>query len=174
MSLPGGLAVTWGGLAEVRDYEIFVGNASPMDFNGLVRHYFLRSGPHVADIRVNLVSKDHRSQQSHEILLRIRKKVAELALSMGANVKLVEVPPGPPVLSTITAEVYGPPHATYAEQIAVARLVERRLASEPGVVDVDTSAEADQLRYVIRNGQGQGSGFPESRLRPSPIRSRLS
>lgn len=138
-----------GGLSEVRDYEIFVGNASPMDFNGLVRHYFLRQGPHVADIRVNLVSKDHRVQQSHEILLRIRDEITELAESMGANIKLVEVPPGPPVLSTITAEIYGPPEGTYAKQIEIAQAVERRLAIEPGVVDLDLSSEDDHIRYIF-------------------------
>lgn len=138
-----------GGVSEVRDYEVFVGVASPMDFNGLVRHYFLRQGPHVADIRVNLLPKDHRVQQSHEILLRIRNSVTELAESLGARVKLVEVPPGPPVLSTITAEVYGPPDGTYADQIAVARIVERRLSTEPGVVDLDVSTEDDQVRFVF-------------------------
>jgi multidrug efflux pump subunit AcrB len=138
-----------GGLAEVRDYEIIVGTASPMDFNGLVRHYFLRKGPHVADIRVNLLAKEHRVQQSHEILLRIRNEVTQLAESMGANVKLVEVPPGPPVLSSITAEVYGPPERAYAQQIEVARNVMARLKHEPGVVDLDVSAEDDQIRYVF-------------------------
>ncbi|QDV41755.1 Multidrug export protein AcrF [Stieleria neptunia] len=138
-----------GGLAEVSDYELFVGTASPMDFNGLVRHYFLRQGPHVADIRVNLLAKEQRVQQSHEILLRIRDEVTELAESMGANIKLVEVPPGPPVLSTITAEVYGPPHGTYAQQIDVARNVMGRLTQEPGVVDLDVSAEDDQIRFVF-------------------------
>jgi multidrug efflux pump subunit AcrB len=137
------------GVNEVRDYEVFVGIASPMDFNGLVRHYFLRQGPHVADIRVNLIPKEQRAQQSHEILLRIRNSVTELADSLGANVKFVEVPPGPPVLATITAEVYGPPDATYANQIAVARLVERRLAAEPGVTDLDVSTEEDQIRFVF-------------------------
>lgn len=138
-----------GGLAEVRDYEITVGAASPMDFNGLVRHYFLRSGPHVADIRVNLLAKDFRVQQSHEILLRIRDEVTQLAESLGANVKLVEVPPGPPVLASITAEVYGPPEGSYAGQIDVARQVMQRLKHEPGVVDLDVSAEDDQIRFVF-------------------------
>jgi multidrug efflux pump subunit AcrB len=138
-----------GGLSEVRDYEIFSGFSSPMDFNGMVRHYFLRSGPHVADIRVNLVNKDYRVQQSHEILLRIREPIRKLADSLGANVKLVEIPPGPPVLSTVTAEVYGPPDRPYSEQIAVAQTVEQRMAREPGLVDLDISAEADQLKYVF-------------------------
>lgn len=135
--------------AEVRDYTIFVGLASPMDFNGMVRHYFLRQGPHVADIRVNLAHKDHRVQQSHEIILRVRQSLVELAQSLGANVKLVEVPPGPPVLATITAEVYGPLDARYDELIAVSRQVAQRMAREPGVVDVDVSAEDTQTRWVF-------------------------
>ncbi|SMP60944.1 Multidrug efflux pump subunit AcrB [Neorhodopirellula lusitana] len=138
-----------GGLSEVKDYEIIVGKSSPMDFNGLVRHYFLREGTNVADIRVNLLAKEHRVQQSHEILLRIRDEITALAESMGANIKLVEVPPGPPVLATITAEVYGPPEGNYATQIGVARTVKQRLEYEPGVVDLDTSAEDDQVRFVF-------------------------
>jgi multidrug efflux pump subunit AcrB len=138
-----------GGLSEVRDYEVFVGLSSPIDFNGLVRHYFLRQGNHVADIRVNLVDKDHRVQQSHELILRIRNDIARLADSMDANVKLVEVPPGPPVLSSIVAEVYGPPESKYSQQIALARQVKSRLELEPGLVDLDVSAEDDQVRFVL-------------------------
>jgi len=134
---------------EVRDYEVYVGTASPMDFNGMVRHYFLRSGPHVADIRVNLAPKEKRVQQSHEILLRIRRSMTEVAESLGANIKLVEVPPGPPVLSTLTAEVYGPTEAAYERLIAAGAQVADRLARESGVVDVDTSIEADQVRWVF-------------------------
>ncbi|TWT98215.1 efflux RND transporter permease subunit [Stieleria varia] len=151
------LGVYLGGLSEVRDYEVFVGLASPIDFNGLVRHYFLRRGPHVADIRINLVDKDHRVQQSHELILRIRDDIKRLADSLGANVKLVEVPPGPPVLSSITAEVYGPPEGDYADQIALARRVEKRLASEPGLVDLDVSTEDDQLRYVFETDKAKAS-----------------
>lgn len=138
-----------GGIREVRDYELFVGTASPMDFNGLVRHYFLRRGANVADIRINLVDKDRRSDQSHEILLRIRKDLKQLGDSLGANLKLVEVPPGPPVLSTITAEVYGPLNRPYSDQIAVARMVQDRMGREPGLVDLDCSAEDDQIRFVF-------------------------
>jgi len=137
------------GVSEVRDYQVFVGEASPMDFNGMVRHYFLRQGPHLADIRVNLLHKQQRIQQSHEILLRIRDEVTRLGQSLGANVKLVEVPPGPPVLSTITAEVYGAPESRYEQLIQVARNVELRLHKEPGVVDLDVSTEADQVRFVF-------------------------
>jgi multidrug efflux pump subunit AcrB len=120
-----------------------------MDFNGMVRHYFLRQGPHVADIRVNLAHKDHRVQQSHELILRVRQSLVELAQSLGANVKLVEVPPGPPVLATITAEVYGPLDARYEELIAVSRQVAQRMAREPGIVDVDVSAEDTQTRWIF-------------------------
>lgn len=136
-------------LAEVRDYQVYAGTASAMDFNGLVRHYFLRRGPHVAEVRVNLAPKELRRQQSHEIVLRVRCQVERLATETGANVKIVEVPPGPPVLSTITAEVYGPPAGDYGELISAARLVEHRLAREPLVVDVDTSAEAEQVRWTF-------------------------
>ncbi len=134
---------------EVKDYEVFVGTSSPMDFNGMVRHYYLRESSHLADIRVNLVHKDHREQQSHEIILRLRKEVQRIAHATGANVKLVEVPPGPPVIATITAEVYGPPQATYDELVDVARMVEQRMKREPGIVDVDTSGEEERERWVF-------------------------
>ena len=137
------------GVSEVRDYEIYVGRPSPMDFNGMVRHYFLRRGPHLADIRVNLVPKEQRAQQSHEILLRLRNRLAAIARPFGAKLKLVEVPPGPPVLSTITAEVYGPADQGYAAMLAAARRVEDRLGREPLVVDVDSTIEDDRERWVF-------------------------
>ncbi len=137
------------GVPEVRDYQLYTGLASPMDFNGMVRHYFLRTGPNVADIRVNLAPKRERAQQSHVLLLRIRDDLKEIAARSNANIKLVEVPPGPPVLATITAEVYGPPGARYTDLIAAAERVATRMAREPGVVDVDTSAENDQIRYTF-------------------------
>jgi len=133
------------GVAAVKDFQLYVGLASPMDFNGMVRHYFLRRGASVADIRVNLVHKDRRRQQSHTLLLRIRDDLTSIARQSGAKIKLVEVPPGPPVISTVTAEIYGPPEADYQELIAAARIVQQRMAREPGIVDVDTSAEDDQL-----------------------------
>jgi len=141
------------GVAEVSDFEIYVGLASAMDFNGMVRHYFLREGPNVADIRVNLASKKRRKQQSHEIVLRIRDDLDRLAKQSGANIKLVESPPGPPVISTITAEVYGPPAADYADLISAAERVRRRMEREPGVVDIDSSAEADQPKLSFVTDQ---------------------
>ncbi|MEZ6131896.1 MAG: efflux RND transporter permease subunit [Planctomycetaceae bacterium] len=135
--------------AEVRDYQVIVGTASPMDFNGMVRHYFLRQSPNVADIRVNLVSKDIRAQQSHEMILRVRNGLTSLATSLNASIKLVEVPPGPPVLATITAEIYGRSDSGYDELIAASRTVAERLSREPGIVDVDVSAEHDQMVWVF-------------------------
>ncbi|MCA9185395.1 MAG: efflux RND transporter permease subunit [Pirellulaceae bacterium] len=145
------------GEAEVRDYEVYVGIASPMDFNGMVRHYFLRKGPNVADIRVNLVAKEERASQSHALLLRLRQPIEELAQKLGANVKLVEVPPGPPVLSTITAEVYGPIEADYNALIDAGRAVEARLAREPGIVDVDISAEDDSVKWIFETDKSKAA-----------------
>lgn len=149
------------GLAEVEDYQVFVGMASPMDFNGMVRHYYQRQGAHVADLRVNLVAKERRQQQSHEIILRIRDQIAALGRELGANLKIVEVPPGPPVLATLTAEVYGPPDASYEDLSAVAGIVEQRLAKEPGIVDVDSTLEADQTlyRFVVDKPKAALSGL---------------
>ncbi|MCB9925960.1 MAG: efflux RND transporter permease subunit [Planctomycetaceae bacterium] len=151
---------------EVRDYQVYVGTASPMDFNGMVRHYFLRKGPHLADIRINLAPKDLRVQQSHEILLRMRKPLADLAETLGANVKLVEVPPGPPVLATLTAEVYGGAGTPYPQLIRAGKTVEARLAREPGVVDVDISTEDDQIRWVFETDKPKAalSGISTQRI----------
>ena len=145
------------GVAEVRDYQLYVGLASPMDFNGMVRHYFLRKGANVAEIRVNLAPKERRAQQSHSMLLRIRRDLAELAESAGANIKLVEVPPGPPVIATVTAEVYGPPDGDYDELIAAGRRVQGRMRREPGIVDVDISAEDDQRRLVFETDKAKAA-----------------
>ncbi len=134
---------------EVRDYQLYTGTASPMDFNGMVRHYFLRHAANMADIRVNLVPKERRAQQSHTILLRIRNDLTNIARKAGANLKLVEVPPGPPVTASITGEVYGPDDGDYLQLIAAARRVEQRMQREPGVVDVDISAEDDQQRLLF-------------------------
>jgi hypothetical protein len=97
---------------EVADYQVYAGTAAPVNFSGLVRHYFLRRGPNVADIQVNLAEKSERSDQSHAIATRVRGPIQEIAARHGAAVKVVEVPPGPPVLSTLVAEVYGPDFAS--------------------------------------------------------------
>ena len=134
---------------EVRDFELYVGMASPMDFNGMVRHYFLRRGPTVAEIRVNLVGKREREMQSHAILLRLRDRLEAVAKREGVQIALVEVPPGPPVLSTLVAEIYGDPQVPYERLQEAARVVADRLAREPLVSDVDTSVEADHERLVF-------------------------
>ncbi len=131
---------------EVRDYQSYVGTASPFNFNGLVRHYYLREQPHEADIQINLVGKHDRGAQSHEIAQRMRPQVQEIAKQYRANVKVVEVPPGPPVQSVLVGEIYGP---DYARQIAVAREVRSLFESTPGIVDVDDYVEADQVKYVF-------------------------
>jgi multidrug efflux pump subunit AcrB len=135
---------------EVANYQIYAGTAAPYNFNGLVRHYFLRRGPNVADIQVNFLPKEERDEQSHAIAKRIRSKITALATSLGARVKVAEVPPGPPVLQTIVAEIYGP---DYAEQIEIARRIQALFEKTPGVVDVDSYVEADQPRLIIRFDQ---------------------
>jgi multidrug efflux pump subunit AcrB len=132
---------------EVRDLESYVGLASPMDFNGMVRQYYLRKGSNVADIRVNLLEKHERTVQSHALVLRIRPDIQKIADKYGANVKIVEVPPGPPVFSTIVAEVYGPPEASYQQLTSESRKVRRVMEATPQVVDVDDSVEAPQVQY---------------------------
>lgn len=131
---------------EVRDYQVYVGTASPFNFSGLVRHYYLREQPHEADIQINLVAKHQRAAQSHDIAQRIRPPVQEIAREYGANVKIVEVPPGPPVQSVLVAEVYGP---DYNRQLAVAREIRGLFESTSGVVDVDDYIEADQVKHVF-------------------------
>ena len=131
---------------EVTDYQVYAGTASPFNFNGLVRHYYLRRGPNVADIQVNLLPKGDRKAQSHDIAKRIRPKVAAIATKYGARVKVAEVPPGPPVLQTLVAEIYGP---NYQQQIETARKVREILTKTAGVVDVDWYMEADQTKYVF-------------------------
>jgi multidrug efflux pump subunit AcrB len=133
---------------EVTDYQIYAGVASPYNFNGLVRHYFMRRGANVADIQVNLLPKGERRAQSHDIAKRVRPRIAEIAARFNARVAVAEVPPGPPVLQTLVAELYGP---TEADRHALARKVRDIFKSTPGVVDVDWYVEADQpkARFVI-------------------------
>ena len=133
---------------EVTDFQTYVGTASPMDFNGMVRHYYLRQGSNVADVRVNLMPKEDRKQESHGLTLRLRKDLEAIARRHNANIKLVELPPGPPVISTITAEICGQPHHSYEETIQAAKAVRRRLEAEPFVVDVDDSVEDDQVKIA--------------------------
>jgi multidrug efflux pump subunit AcrB len=136
---------------EATDFEAYVGAASPIDFNGLVRRYAYRRAPNLADVRMNLVGKDRRSQQSHAIGLRLRSDLESIAARHSATLAIVEVPPGPPVLQTLVAEVGAPPSASYAALIAGARSLESRLAQEELVVDVDVLAETphSRLDFVV-------------------------
>lgn len=136
-------------VSEVTDYQTYVGHASPMDFNGMVRHSFLRRGGNVADLRVNLLPKESRRQQSHEIALRIRPDIEKIAKARGATVKIVETPPGPPVLSTLVAEVYGPNEADADDLVRVSKRVRAAMEKTAGVVDVDDYAEADHEKVVF-------------------------
>ncbi len=129
---------------EVVNYQTYVGASAPITFNGLVRHYDLRGSSNTADIQVNLTDKGDRSAQSHDIVKLLRPDVQKIAAKYNANVKLVEVPPGPPVLSTIVAEIYGP---DYEKQIEVADEVQNILNNTADVVDVDWMVEADQPEY---------------------------
>jgi len=129
---------------EVTSYQTYVGTSGPYNFNGLVRHYFLRRGANVADIQVNLVEKGDRSAQSHAIATRVRAAIAPLAARYHARIKVAEVPPGPPVLETLVAEIYGP---SYPRQIEIARQVRDLMDRTPGVVDVDWYVEDAQPKY---------------------------
>jgi len=129
---------------EVVNYQNYIGTSAPITFNGLVRHYDLRGGSNMADIQVNLIDKGKRIMQSHDIAKLLRPEIQKIAAKYNANVKLVEVPPGPPVLSTIVAEVYGP---DYNEQIKIANEVKNILHNTNDVVDIDWMVEADQVEY---------------------------
>ncbi len=131
---------------EVVDYEIYVGTAAPFNFNGLVRHYYLRQGPNVADIQVNLANKHHRKAQSHVIAKRVRPALKGIADRYKARVKVAEVPPGPPVLSTLVAEVYGP---DYERQRQIAKEVIKIFEETPGVVDTDWYMEERQSKVNL-------------------------
>jgi multidrug efflux pump subunit AcrB len=130
----------------VVNYQVYAGIASPYNFNGLVRHYFMRQGPTVADIQVNLLPKHERSVQSHGIAVRVRPAIAEIAKKYGAAVAVAEVPPGPPVLQTLVAEIYGP---TEEDRVRLAEAVRTIFETTEGVVDVDWYREADRSRLLL-------------------------
>ncbi len=131
---------------EVENYQIYAGTSAPFNFNGLVRHYFLRSLPHQGDIQVNLAPKEKRSRQSHDIAKAVRPGLEEIASKYGARVKVVEIPPGPPVLSTLVSEVYGPDHDG---QMKLAEEIRELYKKTPGVVDVDWLVEQTQGKLLI-------------------------
>jgi multidrug efflux pump subunit AcrB len=180
---------------EVKDVQIYAGNAAPFNFNGLVRHYFLRRAPHLADLQVNLSAKHDRDAQSHDIAKRVRPTLAEIAEARGARVKVVEIPPGPPVLDTLVAEIYGPTPEIRPEGAQTVREV---FESTRGVVDVHDSMEAERDRILVSLDRekaglkgipsaaavetlaGPGAGRDVARLdvprsrEPVPVRVRLS
>jgi len=131
---------------EVRDVQIYAGTAAPFNFNGLVRHYFLRRSPAGADLQVNFVGKEERGAQSHDLAKRVRPALVEIARRHGARVKVVEIPPGPPVLDTLVAEIYGP---TLEARESLARNVQNLFNTTAGVVDVDGSLEAARDRATL-------------------------
>ncbi|HEY1136054.1 MAG TPA: efflux RND transporter permease subunit [Xanthomonadaceae bacterium] len=133
-------------LPEVASVQAYAGTSAPINFNGLVRQYFLRSGANVGDLQVNLVDKHHRDRKSHDIARAIRPALDAIGQRYGASVKVVEVPPGPPVLSPLVAEVYGPDEA---KTRAVAKALEARFRATDGIVDIDTTVEADAPREVL-------------------------
>ncbi|MEJ5364356.1 MAG: efflux RND transporter permease subunit [Desulfosoma sp.] len=148
---------------ETTHYQLYIGTAAPHNFNGLVRHYFLRRGANVADIQVNLVPKGDRSAQSHDIAKRLRPAIQEVARLYGARVKVSEIPPGPPVLQTLVAEIYGPEEAG---RLAVARRVMEIFEKTEGVVDVDWYVEDDQPKVLLTVDKEKAAlnGIPTSRI----------
>ncbi len=131
---------------EVTDFQSYIGTAGPYNFNGLVRHYFLRAGSNVVDIQVNFVGKGRRSQQSHDIAKRLRPELKKIADRYQARIKVAEIPPGPPVLSTLVAEVYGP---DLERQTAIAAEIRNIFERTDGVVDVDWYVEDDQKKLIF-------------------------
>lgn len=131
---------------EVTDYQVYAGTAAPINFNGLVRQYYLREGGNVGDIQVNLIDKKYRDRSSHEIARNLRGSLSSIGKNFDASIKVVEVPPGPPVMSPIVAEVYGP---DYEKQKQLARTLKQMFVNTTDIVDVDSSVESDASRFVI-------------------------
>jgi multidrug efflux pump subunit AcrB len=131
---------------EVADYQGYAGTSAPVNFNGLVRQYYLRAGANVGDLQVNLIDKHRRARASHAIAREIRPRLAAIGREFGASVKVVEVPPGPPVMAPLVAEIYGP---DYARARHIARELAQRFEATEGIVDVDSSVESDAGRDVL-------------------------
>jgi len=161
-----------GKVPEVSDYQIYSGTSAPINFNGLVRQYSFRQNPFQGDIQVNLVHKNERSDKSHTIAQRVRPELVKIAKKHGGNVKVVEVPPGPPVLSPIVAEIYGP---TDEGRLAVAKGVRQVLENTKGIVDVDDSsiAESPKKILVINRRKASLMGIPQQAI-VGTLRSGLS
>ena len=134
-------------IPEVTDYQVYAGTAAPINFNGLVRQYYLRKDSTMGDIQVNLLDKKHRDRSSHEIASSVRAELAATGARHGASVKVVEIPPGPPVMSPIVAEIYGP---GYQSQKQLGTRLNEIFHDTPDIVDIDSSVEAEAMRYVIK------------------------
>jgi multidrug efflux pump subunit AcrB len=143
-------------IEEVENFQAYAGTSAPINFNGLVRQYYLRQLPEMGDLQVNLVDKHKRSRKSHAIAAAARPELERIAASHGANVKIVEVPPGPPVLSPIVAEIYGPDEAG---RIEAARFVRSALTKTADVVGVDDSIEESAPRLVLKVDQRKAAQF---------------
>jgi multidrug efflux pump subunit AcrB len=139
---------------EVANYQIYSGTSGPYNFNGLVRHYFLRRQANQADIQVNLLGRHERRAQSHEIARRLRPELDKLAAPFGARIKVSEVPPGPPVLQTLVAEVYGP---DAKRQLELAGQIKNIFQQTPGVVDVDWYVNDPQVKYDLQVDVGKAA-----------------
>ncbi|MGB5495921.1 MAG: efflux RND transporter permease subunit [Sedimenticolaceae bacterium] len=155
------IAAYLAGVPEVTDYQVYSGTAAPISFNGLVRQYYLREGEHLGDIQVNLTDARTRDRKSHAIALAVRAPVQTIATQYGGNAKIVEVPPGPPVMSPLVAEVYG---LDYEGQIAVAKALRQMFASTPDIVDVDDSVEFPSEKGVVLVDRAKAArlGVPQS------------
>ncbi|MCB1948983.1 MAG: efflux RND transporter permease subunit [Burkholderiales bacterium] len=151
---------------EVTDYQTYTGVASPMDFNGMVRRYYLRNGGYMGDVRINLLPKDMRRHQSHEIALRIRPEIERIGKQYGANLKIVEIPPGPPVLASLVAEIYGPPEASIDDLVQVTKRVRTDFETIDGVVDVDDFSEAlhDKIHFQLNREKAALAGVSAAQV----------
>jgi multidrug efflux pump subunit AcrB len=148
---------------EVTDYQAYAGSASPINFNGLVRQYYLREGANVGDIQVNLTDKHQRERKSHEIALGVRGPLQEIGRRYNANVKVVEVPPGPPVQSPLVAEIYG---IDYDGQIGIAKSVREVFESTADIIDVDDTVESPAAKLILRVDQQKAAllGVPQQKV----------
>lgn len=148
---------------EVTDYQVYAGTAAPINFNGLVRQYYLREGPNLGDIQVNLVDKSHRDRKSHDIARAVRHRLDEIGRLHGGSVKIVEVPPGPPVQAPLVAEIYGP---SYAGQQELAARLRQVFNDTPFIVDIDDSVEARSKRFVIEVDRNKAAllGVPQENV----------
>jgi len=157
-------------LAEIKAIASYVGIPSPVDFNGMVRQYYQRKSPYMADLRILLLDKTEREQQSHAIVLRLREHLKELnnslTLENGVSIKIVEVPPGPPVLSTLVAELYGDEYTQYEDLQNAAAIVKNRLQQEPFVVEIDSTVDGDQprLRFITDKTKAALSGISTNNI----------